>query len=67
MSMIITTVEFDDKKVDIEHNLNEYGLDINDGLMNWFYRRDPDERTPENLCDYLVSKNPEWLEARPVG
>lgn len=40
----------------VKHNLEEYGLNIEDALTNWLVRTD--EYTSKSFCDYVVSKNP---------
>lgn len=55
--MTTETVHLSDEiQFEIEHNLNDYGLNLTAGVINWMVRTD--DYSPESLCNYLVSKDP---------
>lgn len=43
-------------KFSVNHNLSEFGLNIEDAVHNWVYRTN--EYTAKSFCQYVVSKDP---------
>jgi len=51
----------------IEHNLEDFGLDINAAFINWLARENPNRRFPERFCKYVISKDPFNLICKSVS
>lgn len=43
-------------KLNLVHNLPEFGLSIDDAFQNWIVRTNV--FTVENFCEYIMSKSP---------
>jgi len=48
----------------VEHNINEYGLDIENALWSWMYRTN--DLSIESFCKYVVSKDPSNLVCNQI-
>jgi len=48
----------------VEHNLNDYGLDIENALWSWMYRTN--DLSIESFCKYVISKDPSNLVCNPI-
>lgn len=54
-----------EKEFIIEHNLEDYGHTLYAAATHWASRRNNENLTPQNLCDYIVH-NQSGLVARPA-
>ena len=62
--MKTTTLRLSKSVIIVEHNLEDFGLDINAAFVNWLARENPNRRFSDRFCKYVTNKDPENLICR---